>query len=51
MAQRITSQQLLETIRAFYSDTSRPREETRAGLEEALEEIELLLDALPSDEG
>ncbi|HBO2935209.1 TPA: hypothetical protein L4R50_000205 [Pseudomonas aeruginosa] len=51
MAQAITIEQLLETIRAFYSDTSRPRDQTRAGLEEAQEEIELLLNALPLNEG
>ncbi|HFL2868639.1 TPA: hypothetical protein ACGWVL_003013 [Pseudomonas aeruginosa] len=38
--------QLLEAIRSYYGDTSRTREATREGLEEAQSEIETLIDSL-----
>jgi predicted DNA-binding protein (UPF0278 family) len=38
--------QLLEAIRQFFSDRDRSREETRDGLLEARDEIDILLDAL-----
>lgn len=38
--------QLLDAIRVYYGDTSRSREATREGLEEAQSEIETLIDSL-----
>lgn len=38
--------ELIEAIRRFFSDTSRTREETKDGLLEARDEIDMLLEAL-----
>lgn len=42
----MTRQQLLDTIRDFYEDTTRPAEETLEGLQDALEDIQVLIEAL-----
>ena len=42
----MTRDQLLEAIRAFYEDTSRPAEETLEGLQDALEDIQVLIETL-----
>ena len=42
----MTTQELMEAIQRYYGDTSRSREETREGLEEVRDQIDLLIDSL-----
>lgn len=42
----MTRQQLLDAIRDFYEDTTRPAEETLEGLQDALEDIQVLIETL-----
>ena len=42
----MTRDQLLGTIRDFYEDTTRPSEETLEGLQDALEDIQVLIETL-----
>lgn len=42
----MTKEDLLEAIQKFFGDKSRSREETKDGLEEAIAEIEMFLEAL-----
>ena len=42
----MTEEELLDTIRAFYTDTSRTKEETVEGLQNALEDIQMYIEAL-----
>lgn len=42
----MTIETLKDAVQDFYSDTSRPREDTKAGLEEVRDEIETLIESL-----
>lgn len=42
----MTRNQLLEAIRDFYEDTTRTSEETLEGLQDALEDIQVLIETL-----
>ena len=45
----MTEQELKAAIQKFYSDQSRSREQTKEGLEDALDEIEMLIETLEDD--
>ncbi|CDQ10603.1 conserved protein of unknown function [Acidithiobacillus ferrivorans] len=42
----MSEQDVLDAIRKYFSDTSRPQEETKGGLQGFIEEIEILIDSL-----
>lgn len=42
----MTREQLLKAIRDFYEDTTRDSEETLEGLQDALEDIQVLIETL-----
>ena len=42
----MTREQLLRAIRDFYEDTTRTSEETLEGLQDALEDIQVLIETL-----
>lgn len=42
----MTREQLLDTIRDFYKDTTRTSEETLEGLQDALEDIQMYIETL-----
>ncbi|MDG9784667.1 hypothetical protein [Metapseudomonas otitidis] len=44
-----TKEQIVETIKEFYGDTSRSREETREALEEVRDELEILIESLEDE--
>ncbi len=45
----MNEQQLKDAIQKYFADTSRSPEATREGLEAARDEIEMLLETLPSE--
>lgn len=42
----MTTQELMDALARFYGDKSRTREETREGLEEVRDQLDLLIDSL-----
>jgi hypothetical protein len=42
----MTTEELMNALKKYYGDTSRSREETREGLEEVRDQINLLIDSL-----
>ncbi|MHB1642043.1 MAG: hypothetical protein ACYCS8_05210 [Acidithiobacillus sp.] len=42
----MSEQDVLDAIRKYFYDTSRPQEETKEGLQGFVEEIEVLIDSL-----
>lgn len=42
----MTIEEIKEIVNKYFGDTSRSQDDTRAGLQELMEEIEILLDSL-----
>lgn len=46
----MTHHQLMQAIKDFYEDTSRSREDTLDGLQNALEDIQVMIETLEEDQ-